>query len=85
MTNTKESKQLLDKLLKDIKDERESPEPMSLEEVLADMDSDIYKNTIMCQVLLFLCSNLWKKLYGTSLTSKQLREIQEAILKSEKS
>ena len=79
MVNTKNSKDIFEKLITEIKDEREHGE-QSLENVLKEMDDDIYKSMITNQVLLFIVSNLWEKVYGKPLTSEQLVAIQEAVL-----
>ena len=81
MTNTKDSKKLFDELIEEINDSRKDKGPQTLEEVLEDMDIDIHKNAILSQVLLFLCHNLWYKVYGTKLTKDQLFRIKEAIQK----
>ena len=80
MTNEK-SKQIYQNLMAEIRDSREA-EPQSLQQILEEQDESIYKNAILCQVLLFICSNLWKKQFGTDLTSEKLLEIQKAVLKT---
>ena len=79
--NNEKSKQIYDDLISSIKDDRQAA-PQTLAEILEEQDNALYRNAVLCQVLLFICCNLWEKQYGTKLTKEKLHEIQKAVLRT---